>query len=44
MTENKCPFHKIEIPKNRKIIFCDELKFPWKSDKKKKSQNKKFAV
>jgi len=34
MQKKKCPFNKIEIPENRKIIFCDKLKFPWKHDKK----------
>jgi len=28
----KCPFHKINIPENRKIINTDKLKFPWKQD------------
>lgn len=30
----KCPFHKIEIPKDREIIKTDKLKFPWKQDPK----------
>ena len=30
----KCPSHKIEILKTRKIISCDKLKFPWKQDSK----------
>ena len=30
----KCPSHKIEILKTRKIIFCDKLKFSWKQDPK----------
>jgi len=30
----KCPFHKIEIFPDREIVLCDNLKFPWKADKK----------
>ena len=32
--KDKCPFHPITIPGQRKIINCDKLKFPWKCDKK----------
>jgi len=32
-SNKKCPIHEIEISENRKIIFCDNLKFPWKQDK-----------
>ena len=28
----KCPQHKINISEDRKIINCDNLKFPWKQD------------
>jgi len=28
----KCPTHKINISEDRKIINCDNLKFPWKQD------------
>jgi len=30
----KCPSYKIDIPEDRKIVGTDELKFPWKQDKK----------
>jgi len=30
----KGTFHDMEIPKDRKIVQTDKLKFPWKEDKK----------
>ncbi len=32
--EKKCPFHKIEIPKDRQVILTDSLSFVWKQDPK----------
>ena len=28
----KCPQHKINISKDREVINCDNLQFPWKQD------------
>jgi len=34
MADKNCPFHKIDIPEDREIVLCDNLKFPWKQDLK----------
>ena len=36
---SQCPFHKIEIPDDREVVFCDDLEFPWQKD-----QNGYFLV
>lgn len=28
----KCPFKEIEVKKDRKIVYCDNLSFPWNQD------------
>jgi len=30
--QKKCPLHPIEIPDDREIVNCDNIKYPWKQD------------
>ena len=30
----KCPFHRIDIPEDREVVFCDGLRHEWHGDEK----------
>jgi len=32
--KEKCPFHPIEIPENREVVFTDNKEYPWNPDTK----------
>ena len=32
--DDKCPLHTIEIPEDREVVFCDDLRHEWHGDEK----------